>query len=46
VQNIRLLIADEIQQVGGEVGPTYEIVSAASHVPVTCPLLLHAQMSV
>ncbi|KAF7771727.1 hypothetical protein Agabi119p4_6038 [Agaricus bisporus var. burnettii] len=26
VQNIGLLIADEIQQVGGEVGPTYEVV--------------------
>ncbi|KAH9005535.1 Sec63-domain-containing protein [Lactarius hatsudake] len=26
VQNIGLLIADEIQQVGGEVGPTYEVI--------------------
>ncbi|KAH9965547.1 putative RNA helicase [Lactifluus volemus] len=26
VQNIGLLIADEVQQVGGEVGPTYEVV--------------------
>ena len=26
VQNIGLLIADEIQLVGGEVGPTYEVV--------------------
>ena len=26
MQNIGLLIADEIQQVGGEVGPTYEVV--------------------
>jgi pre-mRNA-splicing helicase BRR2 len=26
VQNIGLLIADEVQQVGGEVGPTYEVI--------------------
>jgi replicative superfamily II helicase len=26
VQNIGLLIADEVQLVGGEVGPTYEVV--------------------
>jgi pre-mRNA-splicing helicase BRR2 len=26
VQNIGLLIADEVQQVGGEIGPTYEVV--------------------
>ena len=26
MQNIGLLIADEIQQVGGEVGPTYEVI--------------------
>lgn len=26
VQNIGLLIADEIQLVGGEIGPTYEVV--------------------
>ena len=26
VQNIGLLIADEVQLIGGEVGPTYEVV--------------------
>lgn len=26
MQNIGLLIADEVQQVGGEVGPTYEVI--------------------
>ncbi|KAL1662116.1 Sec63 Brl domain-containing protein [Schizophyllum commune] len=26
VQNIGLIIADEVQQVGGEVGPTYEVI--------------------
>ena len=26
VQNIGLFIADEVQMVGGEVGPTYEVV--------------------
>ena len=26
VQNVRLLIADEVQLVGGEIGPTYEVV--------------------
>jgi pre-mRNA-splicing helicase BRR2 len=26
VQNIGLLIADEVQLVGGEVGPTYEVI--------------------
>lgn len=26
IQNIGLLIADEVQLVGGEVGPTYEVV--------------------
>ncbi|KAF5370279.1 hypothetical protein D9758_006929 [Tetrapyrgos nigripes] len=26
VQNIGLLIADEVQQVGGEIGPTYEVI--------------------
>ena len=26
MQNIGLIIADEVQQVGGEVGPTYEVI--------------------
>jgi hypothetical protein len=34
VQNIGLLIADEIQQVGGEVGPTYDPVCAQTEVKI------------
>ena len=26
MQNIGLVIADKVQQVGGEVGPTYEVI--------------------
>ena len=34
VQNISLLIADEVQQIGGEVGPTYEVIIPQSqYVP-------------
>ena len=39
VQNIGLLIADEVQQVGGEVGPTYKvIISRSRYVPAQTEL--------
>jgi len=42
VQNIGLLIADEIQQVGGEVGPTYEVViSRTRYVSFETKVLAH-----